>query len=160
MLAQRLAELASANAEGLLECVTLTNAIINLRLKHKLATTNIGCSARTYLNDLVAQQCLRRTLSSLPLVQVDLAVLRVSVAFRFYLQFADTLSQPLGVTILSVRLPCNLKGPYLPLCLVFSGGRLVEGITLPTLTRSRAIRQVYSPQARIHRMLSHAASFK
>ena len=79
MLAQRLAELASANAEGLLEYVALTNFFACFELNHKLATTNIDCFARTCLNDLETRQYLRKTPLSPPPVQVGLANLGVRV---------------------------------------------------------------------------------
>jgi hypothetical protein len=60
MLAQRLAELASANAEGLLEYVSLINSVGYFKLNHKLATTNIGCFARTCLSDWATRQYRRK----------------------------------------------------------------------------------------------------
>ena len=60
MLAQRLAELASANAEGLLEYVSLINLLGYFKLNHKLATTNIDCFARTCSSDWESRQYLRK----------------------------------------------------------------------------------------------------
>ncbi len=79
MLAQRLAELASANAEGLLEYVASTNSVGYFELNHKLATTSIDCFARTCSSDSATRQYRRRTPLSLPPVQVDLVLLGVRV---------------------------------------------------------------------------------
>ena len=80
MLAQRLAELASANAEGLLEYVALMNWISDLALNRKLATTNIGYFARICLSDSATQQFLGRILPFPLLVQVVLILPKVSAA--------------------------------------------------------------------------------
>jgi hypothetical protein len=93
MLAQRLAELASANAEGLLEYVALASPFAYFELNHKLATTNIDCFARTCSNDLETRQSRRKPPLSPPPVQVDLAHLGVRV--YSWLRFGsvpDTLS--------------------------------------------------------------------
>ena len=78
MLAQRLAELASANADGLLEYVARMNRIIDLGLNGKLATMSIVCSARAYSSDLAAP----RPLGSIPQLppQVPVVLPKVSVA--------------------------------------------------------------------------------
>ncbi len=78
MLAQRLAELASANADGLLEYVARMNRIIDLGLNGKLATMSIVCSARAYSSDLAAP----RPLGSIPQLppQVPVVLLKVSIA--------------------------------------------------------------------------------
>ena len=79
MLAQRLAELASANADGLLEYVALMDRINDLGLRRKLATTNTGYSARAYSSDSAVQQSLER----LPLLSslVPVVLPKVSVAY-------------------------------------------------------------------------------
>jgi hypothetical protein len=51
MLAQRLTELSSANAEGLLEYVALTISVAYFVLNPKSAMTNIDCFARTCSSD-------------------------------------------------------------------------------------------------------------
>lgn len=82
MLAQRLAELASANAEGLLEYVAFTNSVGYFVLNQKLATTNIDCFARTCSRDWATQQYRRKTPLSPPPVQVGLAYLGVRVCSK------------------------------------------------------------------------------
>lgn len=73
MLAQRLAELASANADGLLEYVALMDRISDLGLlRRKLATMNIGYFARAYSSDSAVQQSLGRPPLLSPLVPVVL----------------------------------------------------------------------------------------
>ncbi len=79
MLAQRLAELASANAEGLLEYVTSTHSLGYFELNPKSATTNIDCFARICSSDWVTLQYRRKSPLFLPPVQVDLASLGVRV---------------------------------------------------------------------------------
>lgn len=80
MLAQRLAELASANADGLLEYVALMDRISDLGLRRELATTNIAYFARAYSNDSAAQQFLGRLPLLPPLVPVVLP--KVSIECR------------------------------------------------------------------------------
>lgn len=85
MLAQRLSELASANADGLLEYVASMNRISDLGLNSKLATMNIVCSARTYSSDSAARPSPRRTPPYPPLIPVILP----KVSHRCVVQFPD-----------------------------------------------------------------------
>ena len=93
MLAQRLAELASANAEGLLEYVALTNSVGYFELNQKSATTNIDCFARTCSSDWATRQYRRKTPLSPQPAQVVLVYLGVRVcSWPRFRSVPDTLS--------------------------------------------------------------------
>lgn len=159
MLAQRLAELASANAEGLLEYVALTNPLAYFELNHKLATVNIDFFARTCSSDWETRQYRRKPPLSPPPVQVDLAHLEVRVYSWLRLGSLTRFLKHLSEKTQTVLLLCSLKGQRLLLFLVFSGEQPDEETLRPIQTPFTVIQPASSLQIQIRQTPSHAVFF-